>query len=92
MPEYWDQTIIVEGLEIFIDHFLVVLVKMKLLIGVVPLFDQYLRIFRADVPLYNFMFGEMEELLKTLMKHFIKKDSVDGCLQKTWSNWMYVIP
>ena len=56
---------------------------MKLLIGVVPLFDQYLRIFRADVPLCNFMFGEMEELLKTLMKHFIKKDSVDGCLQKT---------
>ena len=51
---------------------------MRFHIGVAPLFEQCFRGFQADSLLSYFILIEMKELLLTLMKLFIKRDSVDG--------------
>lgn len=55
---------------------------MKLLSGVAPLFEHYFRVFQAGGPMFHFAFREMKEPLRTVMKRFIKKGSVNGLCAK----------
>lgn len=59
-----------------------VLVNVRFPIGVAPLFEQCFRGFQADSLLSYFIFSEMKELFLTLMKLFVKGDSVDGLSSK----------
>ena len=59
-----------------------VLLSIKFLLGVAPIFAKYLRIFQADGPLAHCIFGEMKILFTTVMKRFLKPSVVDGKLTK----------
>lgn len=53
-------------------------VEMAFLESVKPLFDAFLKTFQAEGPLIHFLYPSLLELLKMLMKRFVKNELVVG--------------
>ena len=53
------------------------LISMKFLVGISPLFEQYLKVFQSEGPLVFLIFTEMKSSLTTLLKHFVNLTVVD---------------
>ncbi|XP_047132571.1 uncharacterized protein LOC124811258 isoform X3 [Hydra vulgaris] len=58
------------------------LVSIKFLIGLAPLFEKYLTIFQDEGPLVHILFYKMKNLLISLMKRFLQPNAVNGKLTK----------
>jgi len=59
-----------------------ILIQIKFLINVSPIFEGFLNFFQKDVPLVHLLYSELLSLMMTLLKRFVKASAVDGLTAK----------